>query len=210
MNQMQMKITKITPQKKRKNRYNLYVNGEFFEGLDQNTVAIHKLYEGKILTDDEIEKIRETEIREKLHDRVINLISKFPKTEFELKRYIRRKGYSEEIAEEEVRRLKKYDLIDDQKYANRYVESNRKYSKRMLRKKLFEKGIDKNIINEVLNQPEVDKKEEEILLKTAKKKLKRLKKDNEKKRKLFQYLARKGFDFEDIYKIIDMFLEKEE
>ncbi len=207
---MKRKITKITPQKKRKNRYNLYINGEFFEGLDQNTVAIHKLYEGKILTEEEIEKIRETEVREKLHDRVINLISKFPKTEFELKRYIKRKGYSDEIAEKEIRRLKKYDLIDDKKYAKRYVESNRKYSKRMLRKKMFKKGIDRKIIDDVLNRPEIDKKEEKILLKVAKKKLNRLKKDEDKKRKLFQYLARKGFDFEDIYDIVDKLLEKEE
>lgn len=203
-------ITKITPQKKRKNRYNIYVNDEFFEGLDENTIAIHNLYEGKDLTKEKIEKIRQTEIKEKLNDRVINLISKFPKTEYELKNYIRKKGYSETIAEEEIERLKKYDLINDKKYAKRYVETNRKYSKRMLRKKLYKKGINNKIINKILDNPKIEKKEKKILKKNALKKWKRLKDKENKKKKLFQYLARKGFDFDDIYNTVEKFMENEE
>ncbi|TYB30370.1 MAG: hypothetical protein FXF47_09540 [Candidatus Mcinerneyibacterium aminivorans] len=210
MKKTKMKITKITPQKKRKNRYNIFVNDEFFEGLDENTVAIHTLYEGKILKEEELEKIRKTEIREKLHDRIINLISKFPKTEYELKNYIKRKGYSDAIAEEEIVRLKKYDLINDRKYAIRYIESNRKYSIRMLKKKLYKKGIDNKIIEEILKKPEIRKKEKEILKKNARKKLRKLKKKEDKKRKLFQYLARKGFDYDDIYNIIEKFLDSGE
>jgi len=203
-----MKITKIKKQKRRKNRYNLYVDGEFFEGVDENTVVKLNLYKGKVVEKGDLERIRKVEIEEKLHDKVLRLISRFPKTEKELKDYILKKGYSKEISQKEINRLKEYDLIDDDNYVENYVKSNRKYSIRMLKNKLYKKGVPGKIIEKHLSGEDIQKKELKILKKLAKKKFKRVDTlgEKEQKEKVFAYLARKGFNFDDINKIVKKIL----
>jgi len=203
-----MKITKIKKQKRRKNRYNLYVDGEFFEGVDENTVVKLNLYKGKVVEKGDLERIRKVEIEEKLHDKVLRLISRFPKTEKELKDYILKKGYSKEISQKEINRLKEYDLIDDDNYVENYVKSNRKYSIRMLKNKLYKKGVPGKIIEKHLSVEDIQKKELKILKKLAKKKFKRVDTlgEKEQKEKVFAYLARKGFNFDDINKIVKKIL----
>ena len=205
---VKMKITKIKKQKRRKNRYNLYVDGEFFEGVDENTVVKLNLYKGKVVEKGDLERIRKVEIEEKLHDKVLRLISRFPKTEKELKDYILKKGYSKEISQKEINRLKEYDLIDDDNYVENYVKSNRKYSIRMLKNKLYKKGVPGKIIEKHLSVEDIQKKELKILKKLAKKKFKRVDTlgEKEQKEKVFAYLARKGFNFDDINKIVKKIL----
>jgi hypothetical protein len=49
-----MKITSIEPQKKRKKRLNLYVDGNFRAGIDSQIAATRGLFEGKDITEEDI------------------------------------------------------------------------------------------------------------------------------------------------------------
>ena len=51
-------ITKIVEQKKRPNRRNIYLDGAFAFGLNDNVVARFRLREGLTLTDDREERVR--------------------------------------------------------------------------------------------------------------------------------------------------------
>ncbi|KER09109.1 MAG: hypothetical protein HY22_13560, partial [[Candidatus Thermochlorobacteriaceae] bacterium GBChlB] len=71
--------------------------------------------------------------------------------------------------------------------------------KSALKSKLFQKGIAKETIDEVLN--ETDLNSEELCKKAAEKKLKTLAKEpdaRKRKQKLAQFLMRRGFDWETI------------
>jgi regulatory protein len=103
------------------------------------------------------------------------------------------------------------DLIDDEKFAKWWVEqrmSFRPKGKRILNYELGIKGIDRDIIEKVLSETQIDE------AKTAKelleKKLYRWKNLDRLKaqKKMSDFLARKGFEWEVIKNAIDLATKK--
>ena len=203
-----MKITKLEKQKKRKNRYNLFVDGDFFEGVEENTVAIFNLYVGKEVTASLLEEIRRVEEEEVLHSRMLAYLSRYRKTEKEAFDYILRKGYSETIAKKEIARLKEYKFLDDRKYVEDFVDYNEKYSKRMIRYKLRAKGISEELIDEILLKRFEKKKENEILERIFMKKMKLYKNKKDWKMRVIRALGSKGFSYDDINDLLRKYDDK--
>src|SRR3954470_14255951 len=61
-------ITKIIEQKKRPNRRNIYLDGAFAFGLNDNVVARFRLREGMTLTDEQVRDIAAGEVRQECFD----------------------------------------------------------------------------------------------------------------------------------------------
>jgi regulatory protein len=103
--------------------------------------------------------------------------------------------------------LKYLDFLDDRKFAVWWVEQRlafRPKSKLSLKFELKGKGIDENLIKEVLFETKVDevKLAKDLI---EKKRYKWEKLDNfEARRKMSEFLARKGFNWEIIRKILDI------
>ncbi|HDS02682.1 MAG TPA: hypothetical protein ENN72_03125 [Firmicutes bacterium] len=198
-----MKITALETQKKNKKRYNLFVDGLFFEGVEENTVALLNLYVGKEVTEDFLEELRDIEAREQLHSRTLALVSRYRKSEKEVERYIISKGYSEEMARAEVDRLKAYGFIDDTELVRDYLRYNEKESLRALRIKLLKKGVSGELIDLLAGDFPVRSREERALKRAAEKKMRSLKGKEDWRPALFRYLAGKGFDIEDVNTLLD-------
>ncbi len=95
-----------------------------------------------------------------------------------------------EFSEDIVARLQDKGYLDDQKFAQYYVENRfvkKGISRKRLRMELVKKGISKEIIDEVLD----NRNDEEEILKIIAKK--RAKYDDDK---LIQYLCRQGFSYQ--------------
>ncbi len=98
-------------------------------------------------------------------------------------------------------------MVNDEEFAKQLVNEkikNKPAGRRSLQQKLFEKGIPKNISESVLNTLLTDETERELALKIYEKlkpKLIELDKQDARK-KIFDTLARKGFDFDIINEII--------
>ncbi len=104
-----------------------------------------------------------------------------------------RSKFSEEI----IGRLISRGYLDDRKFAEFYVENRfvkKGVSRKRLRMELIKKGIDKQIIDEVLDGRD---DEEEICKMVARK---RAKYDDEK---LIAYLCRQGFSYDLVKKIVN-------
>jgi regulatory protein len=205
-----VKITEISQQKKKQERYNLFVDGEFFCGISTLTLTKENLYKDLEINEKRLEEILSSELENRIFERVVNNITARPKTEFQVRRYIRdlffKKGGSwfskdinintKEIEEIVIKRLKKYDLLNDESYARLFVESrvrSKPRGKMILVNELRKKGVSKDISEKIVNELVED---ESSLLKKVYEKKYGEETFTKKDQKKIQYLQRKGFSWD--------------
>lgn len=211
-----MKITEISQQKNKKDRFNLYIDNDFFCGISALTLTRENLYVGLELEEDRLNEILSLELENQVFERVLNNISNNSKTEFQVRRYIKdlffkKKGdwFSKgievnelEILENVIKRLKDYNFLDDESYARIFVESrikNKPRGKIVLINELRKKGISKNIAQRVCDELIED---ELFLLKKIYEKKYGEENLTVKDQKKIQYLQRKGFSWDLIQTLI--------
>lgn len=188
-------ITSIKAQKNQK-RVNINIDGVFGFGLDLENFIRLGLKVNQRLTENEVEEIIKKGEFQKCLDKIINFAMVRPRSEREIKDYYRRKKIPESIQEELINRLKKLELLDDIKFAQWWVRQRLEFknkSKKDISFELRQKGIDSNTIKNILDDSEID--EVKIATELITKKLYKWQKYNEKekKQKISQYLAGKGF-----------------
>ena len=139
----------------------------------------------------------------------LNLLSARPYSTSALHRKLIQKRYSAADAEDAIRRLVDNGLLNDAKYAEQYARSkilSTGASKRRVQQDLYRKGIKgdlaTNAIANVLEQEEIDPTV--MIERVAKKKLAQLG-DLEPlvlRRRLFAFLARRGYDLDEIKSVV--------
>lgn len=211
------KITEVVPQKKNPRRFNIFLDGEFAFGADEDLVVNRRLVVGKIISPEELERILfEAEVG-KLMERMYRWFSLRQHSEKEVRNYFRIKNQELKIKEKEqvsqlavdvlVENLKKKGMVDDLEFAKAWVEARRKSKQkgiRSIKAELFQKGIDKEIIEEVISGQVTGYSEEELAKQALGKKMKYWKNlaSQEFKRKAYEFLTRKGFEYEVVKEVV--------
>lgn len=187
-------VTKIEYQKN-KTRVNIYVDGEFFCGLNSEVLFSNQIKVGSEVDEQRLKAlIFESEVKKGV-SYVFGLLAKKPYAEREIRTKLYQKGYSSETTQKIIETIKEYKLIDDSDYAKTYVDSNKTKSKREIEFNLSQKGIDKHIIQNAVNDIKNDDEMAKIDIITVKY-MKNKPKTSENLQKLFRYLQGKGFEFE--------------
>lgn len=198
-------ITAIKPQKSQK-RVNIYLDGKFGFGIDLENFMKLRLKVEQELMDEEIEKIVKKAEFQKTLDRLLKFATLRPRSEKEMKDYFKRKKIHESLLKELFNRLNRLDLIDDQKFAEWWIDQRLEFkfkSKRELISELRLKGIDKDVIEDVLSESNInEEKAARQLMEKRGYKWKNLPK-REANQKKYQYLAGKGFSWDVISKVVD-------
>jgi len=195
------KITRIEQQKKKKNRVNIYIEGEFSLGLYKDTVTKFHLYENKEISPSEISSIKEFEVITDAKEKVRNYISYRERSKKEIKDYLANKGFKEEVTEEVLADFEKANLIDDHRFAAMWIKGRNKNNPKgnfVLKMELKDKGIEESEIENLLQS--VDEKEN--VRKAFEKALKKYGKNKDSKEKIFQYLERRGFEIQTILEVL--------
>lgn len=206
-----MKITQVEPQKKNPHRFNIFIDGEFAFGADEDLVVNRRLVVGKIILPDELDKILfEAEVG-KLMERMYGWFSIRQHSEKEVRDYFRTKNFKLKIKKEEpisdlavealIENLKEKKLINDLEFARAWTEARRKSKQkgiRVIKAELYQKGIDKEIIEEALSVRGEGESEEELAKQALEKKMKAWKNLEFKKlrQKATEFLLRRGFEYE--------------
>ncbi len=147
----------------------------------------------------------------KLLERVLKFLSIRPRSRQEILNYLRKKIPQDEALREKVlKKAESLDLIDDRDFAVWWVEQRmtfRPKGKRALFFELKQKGLEKNLIEEVLNE-KID--ELALIRPLAEKKWLSLKKlpSMVGQQKLVGFLSRRGFSWEVIKKVLDEICKK--
>jgi len=197
-----MKITSIKKQQKRNMRYSVFVDGEYSFSLSESGLLNAGLRLGQEITSEELNKLKENSSQDKAYARALDLIARRPRSEWEMRDYLKRKGYDSEQTIQVITKLAEFKYLDDADFARRWVANRRLLkatSKRKLQQELRQKRISDQIINQVLEQDETDDKS--ALRDLIERKRRQTKyQDNQK---LMQYLSRQGFNYGDIKEILD-------
>ena len=203
-----MQITAIEPRKKGLSA--LYIDGEFAMKLDTEVILAHRFDVGREITDEALHDCVLDSDRKRCKDKAMWLISFRDHSRRELLDKLR-KDYPEDVAEAAVDRLEELGLIDDGRYARRYTADlvNLKHlSERGIRQKLREKGIDRNLIDEILEETEVDE-DEQIRMIIEKKYASKLG-DEKIRRRAVAALQRLGFGYQSIKSVLNEYTDIEE
>lgn len=217
------KITSVEPQKKKQGRFNIYLDGEFAFGADEDLVVNRRLVVGKIIAPEDMEKILfEAEVG-KLMERMYRWFNIRQHSEREVRNYFRIKNLESRIKGKEqisqlavdalMETLKKKGLVNDLEFAKVWVEARRSSKQkgiRVIKSELYQKGIAKEIIEEVLSEPFDYAQGEEDLAKQALEKKMRIWKSLEPQKlrqKAIEFLLRKGFEYDVVKETIEKLTE---
>lgn len=209
------KVTLVEPQKKDPKRFNVFLDGIFAFGADEDLIVEYRLLVGKEIQEDQLEKILEEAELGKVMGKIYNLFSFRMRSEREVRDYFRIKNlehtpllrrprikakaeYSSLVVEKIIEKLKRKGLLNDKLFAQNWVESRRRSKNKgkiAIKAELVKKGIEKEIINEVLEDAQ---DELELAVRAlAKKSGVFLKYEGrELEQKALQFLVRRGFSFE--------------
>ena len=202
-----MIITKIEKQKRNKNRWSIYTNDEFAVGVSQDTLLNFGLRINDEITEDTIKKLVEYDEYVFAKKGILDFLSYRIRSTAEIREKLRSKNISPRTSEKVMENLRELGLINDEEFAVQLIQSyisKNPLGRKVILQKLFQKGVPKQICEKVLENIFSSLNEKELAYSNFKKYFPKLRtKDiNQKKKKVFDFLARKGFDFDIINEII--------
>lgn len=204
-------VTDIKPQKNKK-RVNIYLDNKFGFGIDLETFVTKKIKVGLELTDKVIEQIVNESEFQKSYDKILRFGTLRPRSEKEFKNWLTKYKVHESLHSELFNRLKRLELLDDKKFAAWWIEQRKQFkskSKRELTQELRMKGINSEIINQLItdyvSQQEQVASAKKLIEKRAYKW--KMLEGYQKRQKIYSYLASKGFDSDVIREIVGEFLD---
>lgn len=189
------RITALKYQKKKRNRVSVFVEDRYVLGLPAIVAA--SLRPGQFLSDAEIEALEAKGAIEEAYNRTLNFLSYRPRSRAEVVTYLRRRDTPENHIGAVVDRLEGVGLLDEEAFAEFWVENREKFRPRGpmgLRYELRSKGVSDEIIEQALGTVDAS----ESAYRAASKKARQLGHLDraEFSRKLVDYLARRGFEYD--------------
>ena len=207
-----MDITKIQQQKRRKSRYNIFVDNKYTFAITESDLLEQKLVKGPISIV-ELEKLKGIATAGILYEYSLEHEARRPHSLLEHKKYLYRKATQlqldktnlKRIIDNVIKKLVKSGYQSDEVFTTWFIEQRTKVSKPKGKSKivaeLFQKGIKRDIINNAINslidkdleiknaQLLADKKR--LTLQNSHKKLT----EGEIKEKITRFLISRGYEY---------------
>lgn len=162
-------------------------------GLQEQTVISREKY------DEIIYEILGTRAKK----RAMFLLERMDRTEHQLRDKLMQNGYPAVCVDLAIDYVKKYHYIDDPRYATNYISYQQKRkSRQKLKIDLLTKGIDKNVIEQALDEAFDSDEQIKIRQLLEKKHYDPKECDRKEKQKTYQYLMRRGFKGSDILHVM--------
>lgn len=206
-------ITKIEVQKKNQDRVNIYVDEKFFMAIYKELVFTFKLKKGDNIEEDNLRQILKDEMFLKAKNKALNILSKASQSEKKIREKLA-DDFEEDVIDEVIEFLKKYNFVNDNELASKIVNTNvnlNKYGKNKIKQNLYNKGIEKSAIDEAISEIDVDEEFENALY-LGQKRYERVKNEGPKKayNKIANHLAYKGFNYDIIKRVLNRILKDDD
>ena len=156
--------------------------------------------------------MHDPELFKKAKAHAFRFLSYRDRSHWELDQYLKKKEYSHPVIQQTLDYLTELNYINDQRFALKWSQfkiNKNKIGKSRLHMELSSKGIDKDIIEKSLNAIYEDNPEKDLAEQCARKKwvsLKGIEKEK-KKRRLVQFMQRRGFSSDIIYQSLKILTE---
>ena len=188
---------KLTYKKGKQDKIHISVDGEYSFTVDETYFLSMGIYNGKEVDSDELREIRETVNVRRAYNYAVTLLSRRDHSIRELTEKLHRKGYTKGT-EEAIEKLTAGGYVSDERFARLYVRELRtlkKYGKRRIEQELYRKGVDRDIISEVLEETDFEESE---LVALIERKYSRYLGDEKGIQKTVNSLLRMGYSYGEI------------
>ena len=165
----------------------------------------YDLTEGEELLEQQFLQIREEILIRRARKRAMHLLERMDRTEAQLREKLRLGYYPEDVIEDAVAYVKSYHYVDDLRYAQNYVRARKEQkSQKKLQMELLAKGVPKQMAQQALEEEYQQENERQLILKWIEKKQYCAQEaDMKEKRRMYQFLLRKGFQPDDILHVLE-------
>lgn len=199
-----MIVTKLEPVTKTK--FKIYLDEQFAFVLYKGELSRYRIKEGQELSQETIEEIKTEILTKRAKLRAMHLLNHMDRTEEQLRTKLQQDLYPEEIVEMAMQYVKSFGYIGDVGYAKRYIESRQSSkSKLEIKMSLMQKGISKDIVQSALEECYDEQDEIAAIQRLLEKKRFSVETATDSEiKKMYGYLLRKGFRYEDIRQVIQV------
>jgi regulatory protein len=202
-------ITAITPQKKNKDRYSVFVDDAYLVGVAASTLLDFKLKKGQEVTPPLHRELQRAEGRQAVRSYMLKILSRRDHARRELFNKARRKDHPADVINDVLDELEVKDFINEASFAEKFARDKshlNQWGPSKINAHLAKKGIDKDIreqaVERLLEELDIEKR----LTTLVKKRRRRFMREEDafkRKKKVFDYLQRKGYYPSSIYRYLD-------
>ena len=183
----------------------IYINEQFVFALYKGELSRYNLKEGSLLSEEVYREIAVLLLK-RAKSRSLHLLNARPYTQKQLSDKLQTNGYPKEVIEQTMEYVKSFGYINDNAYVEQYINNHSaKKSMREMKEKLLQKGIKRDVLEaymETFTEEQDDTYAIKALLK--KKRYSPVDATVEETRRIYAYLARKGFRYDDIHKVLQV------
>lgn len=172
------KISRITTQKRNKERYNVFLTSDkkqdyYGFSVDEAVLIQYMLKKGMEIDDALLESILQQDTLYEAYTRAIHFLSYRMRSQKEVRDFLLKKEVEEDLIEEVMDRLIDEKLVDDREFAKMFIRTRISTSDKgpqYVRKELAEKGVAAHLIDETINELYTDEVQFEKARKLVEKK----------------------------------------
>jgi regulatory protein len=194
------KVTGLAAAKgRREKRVNIYLDGKFALSLLAEVALKEGLRVGQELSADRLEALAAADHYQRCLNAAIRFLGYRPRSESEIRQRLQKHGFDSDSTGKALTRLKELGLVDDAAFARFWKDNRESFSPRSRRLtglELLRKGLDKDIVEQVIS--EVD--DTDSAYRAALNKARRMSPSDYPvfRRRLGEHLSRRGFGYDVI------------
>lgn len=200
---------KLSVKPGKSDKMHLHIDGEYFITVDSGYLVELGIYNGMEVNCENIEEIRRNISVRRSYNKAVDLLSRRDHSKKELIDKLRQKGHGE-YAAQAAEKLSEYGYIDDRRFAFTFAEELirlKSYGKKRVEQELYRKGIDRDIISEVISECDFPS---EKLTELIERKYNRYLYDEKGVNKTVNALLRLGYSYSEIRDAIREITDREE
>lgn len=204
------KITAIRIGKGRGKRVNVFLDSKFAFSLEAEVVVREGLQVEQELSASQIEALARSDHFHRCFNAAAHYLSYRPRSEFELRGRLHQRGFDDDNLEAVIAKLKEQGLVDDIAFAQFWKDNRESFSPRsrwLTKLELRRKGIANDIIDQVIDTVNDDNNAYRAALSKARSLS--LFDYQGFRRRLGEYLKRRGFGYEVINHTIEQLWQEQ-
>ncbi len=202
-------VTRLRPQQKDSERFALFVADRFVMEVHCELLAAFGVQEGQVLSTAAQQALYRAEQERQARDVALHYLKHRPRTAQEIRRRLERAGFDASSIQGVVAWLQEHGYLNDEAYAREYARNrlqHRGYGPRRLRAELQKRGISPDIIETALAEALRAVSPIAVARHVGQKHWARLLQSEpdvrKRRRKLLNYLQRRGFTLEVAYAVL--------
>lgn len=187
-----------------KTKYRVFIDDEFAFVLYKGELFKYQIRKDEEVSEETITRIKNEVLIKRAKLRAMHLLNAMPRTEQQLREKLAQNEYPEDVIDAAVSYVKSFGYINDEAYVRNFIISKRNSkSKREIVMLLGQKGLRGEMVDNIVEEMYAEESELSTIKEIMRKKRWNPSEMEEKeKQKMFGYLMRKGFSYEEIRRAI--------